>query len=70
MHAVSYTHFCDTLTLMYPVANAMLDEQCEIAKKEMKSKAATELGSFQNTVTNADGAWMTRGHHSQNFTYT
>ena len=27
------------------------------------------LGSFQNAVTTDDGAWLTRDHHSPNFTY-
>ena len=47
----------------------MVDEQCELAKQKMKEKPAAEFGSFQNAVTTADGAWLTRGHHSQNFTY-
>ena len=47
----------------------LIDEQCELAKQKMKEKPAAELGSFQNAVTTADGAWLTRGHHSQNFAY-
>ena len=48
---------------------SMVDEHCELAKQSMKEKPAARLGSFQNAVTTADGAWLTRGHHSQNFTY-
>ena len=29
-----------------------------------------ELGSWNSAVTSADGAWMTRGHHSKNFTFS
>ena len=29
-----------------------------------------ELGSCSRAVTSADGAWMTRGHHSKNFTFS
>lgn len=29
-----------------------------------------ELGSWSRAVTSADGAWMTRGHHSKNFTFS
>ena len=47
----------------------MLDDQYAKAKAEMKSKPDDELGSFKRAITNADGAWMTRGHHSQNFTF-
>lgn len=42
-------------------------DQCERAKNEIKSKHNSEFGSFQKAVTNGDGAWMTRGRHSQNF---
>ena len=67
--AVSARQFYTTLELMYPHVQNMVDEQCELAKQKMKEKPAAELGSFQNAVTTADGAWLTRGHHSQNFTY-
>ena len=54
---------------MHPVVKQMLDEQCDKGKAEMKSKLDNELGSFRKDVTNADGAWMTWGHHSQNFIF-
>ena len=66
MRAVS---FVQENTEKHPIVEDMLDEQCERAKAEMKSKPDDELGSFKRAVTNADGAWMTRGHHSQNFTF-
>ena len=47
----------------------LLDGQCEVAKQEMKKAPPDEIGSWQRAVTVADGAWMTRGHHSQNFTF-
>ena len=40
------------------------------AKKSMKQKNDIELGSFENAVTCGDAAWLTRGYHSQNATYT
>ena len=55
--------------VLWPSLKSMVDEQCELAKQKMKEKPAAEFGSFQNAVTTADGAWLTRGHHSQNFTY-
>ena len=45
---------------MYPHVQNMVDEQCELPKQKMKEKPAAELGSFQNAVTTADGAWLTR----------
>ncbi len=73
MYAVSQQQFYSTLKCMYPHVKSMVDEQCELAKEAMKeamkAKPNSELSSFQNAVTIADGAWMTRGHHSQNFTF-
>ena len=69
MRAVSFLQFYKTLKILHPIVEDMLDEQCERAKAEMKSKPDDELGSFKRAVTNADGAWMTRGHHSQNFAF-
>ena len=40
------------------------------AKESMKEKDDSELRSFKNAVTCGDAAWVTRGYHSQNATYT
>ena len=48
----------------------MVDRTCEEAKTEMKTINQNELGSWNRAVTSADGAWMTRGHHSKNFTFS
>ena len=69
MYAVRPERFYETLKCMYPHVKSMVDEQCELAKEQMKLKPVAELGSFKNAVTIADGAWMTRGFHSQNFTF-
>ncbi len=69
MYAVSSTQFYSTLRMMYPHVTSMVDEQCDLAKEQMKAKPAAEIGSFENAVTTADGAWLTRGFHSQNFSY-
>lgn len=63
VHAVSFAQFYKTVLMMYPIVKQMLDDQCTLAKPEK------ELGSFNNALTTADGAWMTRGYRSQNFTY-
>ena len=39
-------------------------------REAMKKKKKEELGSWERAVTVADGAWMTRGHHSENFTFS
>ena len=59
MPVVSTHQFYTTLELMYPHVQNMIDEQCELAKQKMKETSAAELGSFQNAVTSADGAWLT-----------
>ena len=69
MCSVSHQQFEATLERMYPHVKCMVDEQCREAKEAMKQRPSSELGSFQNAVTIADGAWMTRGFHSQNFTF-
>ena len=66
MQAVSASRFYKTLELMHPHVKSMVDEQCKLAKREMKQKPLSELGIFQNAVMTADGAWLTRCHHSQN----
>ena len=55
---------------MFPVVQEMVDRMCEEAKTEMKTMNQDELGSWSRAVTSADGAWMTRGHHSKNFTFS
>ena len=49
---------------------AMLDDLCEVAKREMKEKSDGDLGSWKRAVTTADGTWQTRGWHSKNATFT
>ena len=69
MHPVSDHNFYETIKLMEGPTTELLDKQCEIAKEEMKKAPSGEIGSWDRAVTVADGAWMTRGHHSQNFTF-
>ena len=59
-----------TYLRMFPVVQEMVDRMCEEAKTEMKTMNQDELGSWSRAVTSADGAWMTRGHHSKNFTFS
>lgn len=35
----------------------------------MKEEPPEKMGSWNKAVTVADGAWLTRGFHSQNFTF-
>ncbi|XP_064382851.1 uncharacterized protein LOC135331569 isoform X2 [Halichondria panicea] len=62
--------FQDTIRTMHPVVKKMVDEMCTEAKEAMKQMKPEELGSWKRAVTVADGAWMTRGHHSKNFTFS
>ena len=69
MNPVPDYRFYDTIMLLEDHTERLLDGQCEVAKQEMKNAPPDEIGSWQRAVTVADGAWMTRGHHSQNFTF-
>ena len=69
MYPVSDYKFYESIKLMEGPSTELVDEQCEIAKKEMKKAPSSNIGSWDRAVTVADGAWMTRGHHSQNFTF-
>ena len=40
-----------------------------VKKLKLRSKQV-HLGSWNRAVTSADGSWMTRGHHSKNFTFS
>ena len=62
------TNFYETIKLMEGPTTELLDKQCEIAKEKMKKSPSGENCSWDRAVTVADGAWITRGHHSQNFT--
>ena len=62
--------FSETVRFMHPVVRDMVDEMCSESREAMKSKKPDELGSWKKAVTVADGAWMTRGYHSKNFTYS
>ena len=55
---------------MYPVVKSMVDDLCEVAKREMKGESDGDLGSWKQAVTTADGTWQTRGWHSKNATFT
>ena len=62
--------FYSLLEEMYGTVKAMLDEMCEEAKSDMKQMNPSTLGSWKRAVTTADGAWMTRGYHSSNATFS
>uniref|UniRef100_A0A1X7TCB3 Uncharacterized protein n=1 Tax=Amphimedon queenslandica TaxID=400682 RepID=A0A1X7TCB3_AMPQE len=70
MYCAGKSIYYKTLALMYPHVKGILNDMCEQAKESMKQKNDSELGSFKNAVTCGDAAWLTRGYHSQNATYT
>ena len=70
IHSTYHYDFNETIRLMHPVVKEMVDEMCTEARETMKKKNPSEYGSWEKAVTLADGAWMTRGHHSQNFTFS
>ena len=70
MKTVNANVFYETIGKMYPVVKSMVDDLCEVAKREMKGKSDGDLGSWKQAVTTADGTWQTRGWHSKNATFT
>ena len=68
--AVHFNTFYSTITRMYLVVKQMVAEMCEEAKEEMKTMDEHTLGSWKQAVTSADAAWMTRGRHSKNGTFS
>ena len=65
--AVGADAFMSTIIQMYPVVKQLVDEMCEEAKSDMKGMDQTQLGSWSRAVTTA---WMTRGYHSKNATFS
>ena len=62
MHPVSNRDFVKTIELLFQPVTNLLDGQCALALKH-------KIGRWKRAVTEGDGARMTRGHYSQNFTY-
>ena len=67
MYPVRDYKFYETIELLESHTTKLLDKQCELAKEKMKGIPSDKIGSWDRAVT--DGAWMTRGHPSQNFTF-
>ena len=70
LHTVTLHQYHKTLEIMALHVSALLDEMCEEAKQEMKDMDPSEIGSWERAVTMGDAAWLTRGFHSQNCTFT
>lgn len=69
MATVSNKCFSQMIELAFPHIKDILDESCELAKVEMKSKPSSEIGSWERAVTTSDGCWQIRGFFSQNSTF-
>ena len=70
LDAVHINTFYSTIMKMHPVVQQMVDEMCEEAKEDMKAIDEHTLGSWKQAVTSADAAWLTRGYHSKNATFS
>ena len=70
LDTVDFGTFYSTIERMYPVVKQMVDEMCEEANEEMKTMDEHTLGSWKQAVMSADAAWMTRGYHSKNGTFS
>ncbi len=51
MHPVSNKQFYNTIKMLYDPVKQMLDEQCELAKQEMKDAPPEQIGSWERAVT-------------------
>ena len=70
MTAVNKETYMKTIQEMHPIVESMVNEMCEREKERMKAMDQTELGSWSQAVTCADGTWQTRGYHSKNATFS
>ena len=70
MNCFNHQTFDETIKRISKPVLELLREQCAEAKDDMKALPATQLGSWERAVTVSDGAWLTRGHHSRNHTYS
>ncbi|XP_070548445.1 uncharacterized protein [Ptychodera flava] len=70
MNVLAGQTFQNILKLLYPVVRDMVDEVCESAKDEMKALPDDQIGSWKRAITTSDGAWLTRGSFSKNFSFT
>ena len=70
MSAVNASSFYETIKLLRPIVDTMINEMCEMAKDEIKALSPRTVGSWQRAITFSDGAWLTRGKFSQNCTFT
>jgi len=68
--AVDANTFYQTIKMLHPVVQTMLQELCDEAKLDMKAMDPSTIGSWQRAVTSSDGVWLTRGKFSKNCTFT
>ena len=70
LNPLSAKSFSDIVKFMYLPVKDLLDSQCSSSKTDMQALPSDALGSWQKAVTSSDGVWLTRGFHSQNFTFS
>ena len=70
LDAIHINTFYLTIMRMHPIVQQIVDEMCEEAKEDMKAIDEHTLGSWKQAVMSADAAWLTRGHHSKNGTFS
>ncbi|XP_070562223.1 uncharacterized protein [Ptychodera flava] len=70
IQVLSRPAFQGIIKLLYPHVKNVVDEMCDEARKDMKTLPPTQIGSWQRAMTTSDGAWLTRGSFSKNFTFT
>ena len=61
MKCVSSKVFNQTVKQLFSPTSELLQQQCSLAKEEMKAIDDEELGSWSQVVTASDGAGLTCG---------
>ena len=69
MAAVTSKTFARTLLYMYDPVQTMVEKMCSRSLYELSKKDSGEVGSISRAITTSDGAWLTRGSHSKNFSF-
>ena len=65
MKSFGHKTFDETIKQISMPVLELICDQCKEAKEDMKALPATQ----KHAVTESDGTWLTRGHHSRNHTY-
>ena len=67
---LSAPRFYEIIGLIFPATQRILRRQLDETMEDLKQMNSEDVGSAKRMVTTSDGAWLTRGCFSKNFTFT